>query len=220
VQPGGYRPADYEVESDWSAASYWYALVALAPAGSAIALPGLRASSWQGDHVIQQIMTGLGVQTEFLADGGGVQLSQIPLAPAALLSQPLDFTDCPDLAQTVAVVAAALGVPLRLTGLHSLRIKETDRIAAIQAELRKFGADMPEVATGIFEVQVAGFRVNGQEVTTYEDHRMAMAFAPLAMRGPLLVQHPQVVRKSYPSFWQELMRAGMGVGEGIVWTNN
>jgi len=220
VQPGGYRPADYEVESDWSAASYWYALVALAPAGSATVLPGLRASSWQGDHVIQQIMSYLGVKTEFLADGAGVQLSQIPLAPAELLAQPLDFTDCPDLAQTVAVVAAALGVPLRLAGLHSLRIKETDRIAAIQTELRKFGADMPEVAPGVFEVQVTDFKVAGQEVATYEDHRMAMAFAPLAMRGPLLVQHPQVVRKSYPSFWQELARAGVGMRPGIAWVNN
>lgn len=220
VQPGGYRPADYEVESDWSAASYWYALVALAPAGSAIALPGLRASSWQGDHAIQQIMSCLGVKTEFLADEAGVQLTQIALAPAGLLAQPLDFTDCPDLAQTVAVVAAALSVPLRLSGLHSLRIKETDRIAAIQAELRKFGADMPEVAPGVFEVQVTDFKVAGQEVATYEDHRMAMAFAPLALRGPLRVQHPQVVRKSYPSFWQELARAGVDVGSGLVWTNN
>ncbi|MVN75253.1 3-phosphoshikimate 1-carboxyvinyltransferase [Hymenobacter sp. HMF4947] len=209
VQPGGYRPADYEVEGDWSAASYWYALVALAPAGSAITLPKLRPVSWQGDHVIQYIMKGLGVATEFLPAGAGVHLTQVPLAPAELLTQPFDFTDCPDLAQTVAVVAAALGVPLRLAGLHSLRIKETDRIAAIQAELRKLGADMPEVAPGIFEIQSTDFQVGNQEIATYEDHRMAMAFAPLAMRGPLRVQHPQVVRKSYPSFWHELARVGV-----------
>ncbi|MGI4835151.1 MAG: 3-phosphoshikimate 1-carboxyvinyltransferase [Janthinobacterium lividum] len=211
VAPGGYQPADYEVESDWSAASYWYALVALAPPGSAVTLPGLRARSWQGDHVIQQIMRPLGVETEFLA-AGGAHLTQVPLAPAALLSQPLDFTDCPDLAQTVAVVAAALGVPLRLTGLHSLRIKETDRIAAAQAELRKFGADMPEVAPAVFEVQATKFKVDNQELATYDDHRMAMAFAPLAVRGPLRVHEPQVVRKSYPSFWRALAAVGMQVG--------
>ena len=208
VAPGGYRPADYEVESDWSAASYWYALVALAPPGSAVTLPGLRAQSWQGDHVIQQLMRPLGVETEFLA-AGGARLTQVPLAPAALLAQPLDFTDCPDLAQTVAVVAAALGVPLRLTGLHSLRIKETDRIAAVQAELRKFGADLPEVAPGVFEVQAVDFKVDNQEIATYDDHRMAMAFAPLAVRGPLRVHEPQVVRKSYPSFWQALAAVGV-----------
>ena len=209
VQPGGYRPADYEVESDWSAASYWYALVALAPPGSAVTLPGLRPVSWQGDHVIQDIMRPLGVQTDFLVGDGGAHLRQQPADPAALLAAPLDFTDCPDLAQTVAVVAAALAVPLRLTGLHSLRIKETDRIAALQAELRKFGADMLEVAPGVFEVQSAGFEVANQVVATYDDHRMAMAFAPLALRGPVRIEEPRVVRKSYPSFWQALAAVGV-----------
>jgi 3-phosphoshikimate 1-carboxyvinyltransferase len=207
---GGYRPANYEIESDWSAASYWYALVALAPAGSSIMLPGLREQSWQGDHVIQHIMQHLGVATEFLPDAGGVHLTQVPVAATQLLARPMDFTDCPDLAQTVAVVAAALRVPLRFTGLHSLRIKETDRIAAIQNELRKFGADMVEVSQDVFEVQTGEFQVNNQEVATYEDHRMAMAFAPLALRGPLTIAEPSVVRKSYPSYWRELAKVGLG----------
>jgi len=211
VQPGGYRPADYTVESDWSAASYWYALVALAPAGASVVLPGLREKSWQGDHVIQIIMWPLGVATEFLADGSGARLTQIPATPAPAGAPTTDFTDCPDLAQTVAVVVAALGRRRRFTGLHSLRIKETDRIAAIQNELRKFGADMPEVEPGVFEVQPGTFQVEGQTVETYEDHRMAMAFAPLAMRGPLLVHEPQVVRKSYPSFWRALAAVGVQV---------
>ena len=213
VAPGGYRPADYLIENDWSAASYWYALVALGPPGSASTLPGLRPASWQGDAVIQQLMRPLGVGTDFLTDGGGAHLSQIAPAPPDPAAPPLDFTDCPDLAQTVAVVAAALGRPLRLTGLHSLRIKETDRIAALQAELTKFGAGMPEVAPGVFEVQPGNFSVNNQLVETYEDHRMAMAFAPLALRGPLRIAEPQVVRKSYPSFWRALAAAGMEVGE-------
>ncbi len=209
VFPGGYQPADYTVESDWSAASYWYALVALAPVGSAITLPGLGTHSMQGDHVIQHIMKPLGVATYYLGDGSGMKLVQIPSTPLDHIAPPLDFTDCPDLAQTVAVVAAALGRPLRLTGLHSLRIKETDRIAAIQTELRKFGADMPEVEPGVFEVQSTDFKVDGQAVDTYDDHRMAMAFAPLAMRGPLVVHDPLVVRKSYPSFWRALAAVGM-----------
>ncbi len=204
---GGYRPADYAVESDWSAASYWYALVALGAAGSTATLPGLREQSWQGDHVIQHIMTSLGVATEFAPDG--VRLTQVEVNPTELLAQTLDFTDCPDLAQTVAVVAAAKAVPLRMTGLKSLRIKETDRIAALQNELRKFGGDMVEVAPDIFEIQSINFQVNGQEVATYEDHRMAMAFAPLALLGPLTVQEPGVVRKSYPSYWRELAKVGL-----------
>ncbi len=211
VQPGGYRPADYTVESDWSAASYWYALVALAPAGASVVLPGLREKSWQGDHVIQIIMWPLGVETEFLPDGSGARLTQVPAAPVPAGAPTTDFTDCPDLAQTVAVVTAALGRPRRFAGLHSLRIKETDRIAGIQNELRKFGADMPEVEPGIFEVQPGAFHVEGQPIETYEDHRMAMAFAPLAMRGPLRVHEPEVVRKSYPSFWRALAAVGMKV---------
>ncbi|RZK35116.1 MAG: 3-phosphoshikimate 1-carboxyvinyltransferase, partial [Hymenobacter sp.] len=155
-------------------------------------------------------MTSLGVATEFLPAAGGVRLTQVPLAAANLVAQPLDFTDCPDLAQTVAVVAAALGVPARFTGLDSLYIKETDRVAAVQNELRKFGGDMVEVGPGVFEIQSTNFQVNGQEVATYEDHRMAMAFAPLAMRGPLAVAEPQVVRKSYPSYWRELAKVGLG----------
>jgi 3-phosphoshikimate 1-carboxyvinyltransferase len=91
-----------------------------------------------------------------------------------------------------------------------LRIKETDRIAAIQNELRKFGADMVEVSQDVFEVQTGEFEVNNQEVATYEDHRMAMAFAPLALRGPLTIAEPSVVRKSYPSYWRELAKVGLG----------
>jgi 3-phosphoshikimate 1-carboxyvinyltransferase len=217
ISAGGYRPADYNVESDWSAASYWYAMVALAEPGAAppnqgLILPGLQTQSFQGDHVIQKIMKPLGVGTFYLPDGSGMRLRlrQIEANPAELLAQPLDFTDCPDLAQTVAVVAAAQAVPLRLTGLQSLRIKETDRIAALQNELRKFGGDMVEVAPGVFEIQSHSFRVNGQTVATYEDHRMAMAFAPLALRGPLTIEEPSVVRKSYPSYWRELAKVGLG----------
>jgi 3-phosphoshikimate 1-carboxyvinyltransferase len=204
VAPGGLRPASYAVESDWSAASYWYALVALGPAGSEILLPGLRQHSWQGDQAIAAIMEDFGVSTAFTADG--VQLRQQPLKAAR--ARRYDFTDCPDLAQTVAVVAAALARPVAMTGLESLRIKETDRIAALQAELGKFGGTLTETEPGHFQVQSTGFKVDGQTVATYHDHRMAMAFAPLALQGPVAIEAPEVVRKSYPRFWDELARVG------------
>lgn len=203
VRPRPYVAANYTVEADWSAASYWYALVALAPAGSHITLPGLRRHSWQGDQAIVGIMQQLGVATEFLADES-VRLSQT--GGATPFTQ--DFTDCPDLAQTVAVVAAALGVPVLMTGLESLRIKETDRIFALQTELANFGAFLTEETAGHFRVTTENFHVAGQTVATYHDHRMAMAFAPLALRGPLAIEAPQVVRKSYPQFWAELEKAG------------
>lgn len=205
VRPAAYQAADYTIESDWSAASYWYAMVALGPAGSEITLPGLRQYSWQGDQAIVGIMEKLGVATEFVTDG--VRLTQIPLATELTH----DFTDCPDLAQTVAVVAAALGVNLVMTGLESLRIKETDRIAALQTELASFGAYLLEEADEHFRVTSENFHVDGQEVATYHDHRMAMAFAPLALRGPLTIQDPKVVRKSYPQFWSELEKAGFQI---------
>lgn len=205
VRPQAYQPTDYAVEADWSAASYWYAMVALAPSGSHLTLPGLRRYSWQGDQAIVGIMAQLGVGTEYLADG--VRLMQIP--PAPRVAQ--DFTDCPDLAQTVAVVAAALGVPLEMTGLESLRIKETDRIQALKTELAKFGASLTEEGEGLFRIAAADLHVVGQQVATYHDHRMAMAFAPLALRGPLTVEAPSVVRKSYPQFWAELEKIGFAL---------
>ena len=210
VGPTPYQSTDYVIEADWSAASYWYALVALAPAGSEITLPGLRRESLQGDQAIADMMTHFGVTTTFLADG--IRLQQQPLAPAAELLA-LDFTNCPDLAQTIAVVAAALAVPVALTGLESLRIKETDRIAALQAELAKFGVALRNVLHDSFQIESQGLVVANQSVATYHDHRMAMAFAPLALRGPLHIEAPAVVRKSYPQFWNELARAGFLISE-------
>jgi|SRR6476661_226454 len=205
AQPGGYQPADYEVEADWSAASYWYALVALGAPGSAVTLPGLRQPSFQGDQAIATIMRDFGVVTEFLPTG--IRIAQQALPPAT--GRPYDFTHCPDLAQTVAAVAAALGRSIRMTGLESLRIKETDRIAALQVELAKFGGELEaELGGKSFMVRSENFHVNGQTVATYHDHRMAMAFAPLALLGPLQIEAPEVVRKSYPQFWNELAKIG------------
>ncbi len=204
VAPGGCRPADYTIESDWSAASYWYTMLALAAPGSELQLPGLRRQSWQGDQAIAELMTYFGVATAY--EETGVRLAQTAVAP--LPETPLDFTHCPDLAQTVAVVAAFRQQRVQFTGLESLRIKETDRIAALQTELAKFGSDLTEKGAGVFEVQPATLPVQNQAIATYHDHRMAMAFAPLALRGPLQIEAPEVVRKSYPQFWAELQKAG------------
>ncbi len=210
VRPGAYQPTDYTVESDWSAASYWYSLVALAPAGSEITLPWLRQASLQGDQAIAGMMAHFGVETTFLPDG--IHLKQQPVAKAAP-ALAFDFTDCPDLAQTVAVVAAARGIPVDMTGLESLRIKETDRILALQTELAKFGGGLRDLGDGRFRAESSGFEVNGQSVATYHDHRMAMAFAPLAMLGPLTIEAPTVVKKSYPQFWKELAKSGFTTTE-------
>lgn len=203
VGPQPYQPADYAVEADWSAASYWYSLVALGPAGSEVHLPGLRRHSWQGDQAIVRLMEPLGVRTEFVADG--VRLRQVPERATRVA---MNFTDCPDLAQTIAVAAAATGVVVDMTGLESLRIKETDRITALQRELAKFGAALAPEGRDMFRVSADNLHIGGQTVATYHDHRMAMAFAPLALRGPITIETPAVVRKSYPFFWEELRQAG------------
>ncbi|WP_173664820.1 3-phosphoshikimate 1-carboxyvinyltransferase [Solirubrum puertoriconensis] len=205
VAPKPYQPADYTVEADWSAASYWYAMVALGPAGSQIHLPGLRRQSWQGDQAIMHLMDPLGVHTEFVPDG--VILRQAP-AKGRAGHVAMNFTDCPDLAQTIAVAAAATGVTVDMVGLESLRIKETDRIAALQNELGKFGASLTAEERDMFRVSAQQLNVDGQTVATYHDHRMAMAFAPLALHGKIEVEAPAVVRKSYPFFWEELRQAG------------
>lgn len=196
-----YGRAAYTIESDWSGASYWYSMVALAKEAR-IELKGLRQNSFQGDSVIADIMQNLGVETAFKPDG--VVLSKTN----KVQHFSYDFSDCPDLAQTIAVVAAAKGVAAEMTGLESLRIKETDRIAALQNELRKIGGDLEDRGQGLFSVKPAA-QISGAPVfATYEDHRMAMALAPLGLLTPIAIVEPQVVRKSYPRFWENLEATG------------
>lgn len=202
IAPQKYKPAFYEVESDWSAASYWYSITALADEAS-VFLKGYKKDSFQGDRIGADIMDKLGVKTTFKTDG--ILLEK----KSAEKNFEHDFTDCPDLAQTVAVVCAAKGITGTLKGLESLRIKETDRIAALQNELGKFGARLTElVPDREYRVESGNFSVNGQSVATYHDHRMAMAFAPLALRGKLEIEDPEVVNKSYPHYWEDLRKAG------------
>lgn len=200
------------VEPDWSAASYWYSILALADDGEII-LPGLKKNSLQGDQAISTIMERFGVYTQFTSEG--VQLKKGVFKADDDL---LDFTSCPDLAQTVIACAAGLKKDLKVTGLHTLRIKETDRIAALQNELRKFGAQLIEQGE-VFLLDTSKVPSTAAEFPaltfdTYEDHRMAMAFAPLALAlGSIHIQDPEVVIKSYPDFWVHLRAMGFQIEE-------
>jgi 3-phosphoshikimate 1-carboxyvinyltransferase len=196
-----YKPIVYRVDPDWSGASYWYGVVALAEE-SGIELKGYRRETLQGDRVIARIMDDLGVNTEFTETG--IMLSKKSHSPEFRF----DFSDCPDLAQTVIVLCAAKGIPGRFSGLESLRIKETDRITALQQELKKIGAVLSGTWEGEWILQPAGPENHPShvEIDTYGDHRMAMAFAPLSTSMDLTIKDPEVVNKSYPGFWNDMGR--------------
>jgi len=191
------------VEPDWSAASYWYAMVALAEEAN-LFLPNLKSNSLQGDRAIVDIMAHFGVASSF--ENGGLRICK---TASHSDKQLFDFTECPDLAQTVIVCAAALRRNLSFTGLHTLRIKETDRIAALQNEMEKFGVKLVEDGS-VYHLQSEGLDLTATpHIATYEDHRMAMAFAPLGLKfDHLTISEPAVVEKSYPDFWNHLKQAG------------
>ena len=211
VAPGGYsRTAEFVVEPDWSAASYWYEMVALSnDAEAEIQLPYLRAESLQGDSVVKDLFHHLGVDTRF--DSEGATLTKKAFSPTSTTWE-VDFSQFPDLAQTFVATCAILGQPFHFTGLQSLRIKETDRIAALVAELGKLGIMLEAEASSIaYQPQQQKSAALAQpEIATYEDHRMAMCIAPCAMRQPgIKILHPEVVNKSYPTFWEDLQRVGV-----------
>lgn len=197
-----YRATTITVESDWSAASYWFAFTALANEAE-ITLPNITLESLQGDRVITDIMNKLGVRTELKG-------SDLLLTKKSHENEiTWNFTDCPDLAQTVAVVCAAKGIVGKFTGLESLRIKETDRIKALQNELRKIGASFEEKdGKWVVTPRTTGIK-NGIEFNTYLDHRMAMAFAPLATQANIIIEDRAVTRKSYPKFWDDVALTGV-----------
>lgn len=204
VEPRPYRSVPFTVESDWSAASYWYQIAALAPAAE-IELTGLFRNSYQGDSRGAQLFAKLGVETQYTDRG-------VRLIKKGTLSTRVDedLVDIPDLAQTFVVTCALLDIPFRFTGLQTLKIKETDRIAALKAELAKLGYVLRDENDSILVWD--GERCEPQEtpvIKTYEDHRMAMAFAPAAIRYPhMQIAEPQVVSKSYPAYWEDLKKAG------------
>lgn len=206
IPPQSYGYASFEVESDWSGASYWYSIAALAPKADII-LKGFKLPSLQGDSIIKDIMVDLGVETRF--ESGDIQLTKSSHREEVQI----DFADFPDLAQTIAVVCAVKGIYARMTGLQSLRIKETDRIAALQKELSKLNCQLIERNANEWELIPATHMSIPDKLhfTTYDDHRMAMAFAPIATHTDIILENPCVVQKSYPSFWKDMEIAGFQI---------
>ena len=187
------------IEPDWSAASYWYAIAALADEAE-LFLPGLTQYSLQGDSVITEIMANFGITSQF--KDGGVYL-QKEVKP--IFRKIFDLKECPDLAQTIIVICAALGHEATFTGLETLKIKETDRVKALQNELAKIGVKLIEKGQ-VYKLDCSERHMPEKVfINTYDDHRMAMAFAPLAMIIPEVeIEDADVVEKSYPAFWNDL----------------
>ncbi|MDR1810775.1 MAG: 3-phosphoshikimate 1-carboxyvinyltransferase [Prevotella sp.] len=209
VFPQEYKSVRYCVESDWSAASYWYEIVALSEKAE-VELTGLRKDSGQGDSKVAELFADLGVETTYT--DRGVLLRKTDRTVKKMFC---DFLCVPDLAQTLVVTCCMKNIPFLFTGLQSLKIKETDRIEALKAELHKLGYAIADRNNSILEWD--GERSEAQAepvIETYEDHRMAMAFAPAAIKaGALSIAKPNVVTKSYPRYWDDLKKAGFVIEE-------
>lgn len=204
IAPQEYQSGNYTIESDWSGASYWYSIAALS-GESTITLSGLREKSLQGDQEIAWIMERLGVTTSYTHYG-------VVLLPGKANKEvSLDFRECPDLAQTVMAVASVKGTKLHMTGLESLKIKETDRILAMQQELAKIGGQLIENGSEWTLIPGGDQFADNVVFNTYEDHRMAMALAPLGIMRPVVIEEPGVVVKSYPDYWTHLDAAGFSL---------
>ncbi|MBP9548916.1 MAG: hypothetical protein KBE86_07155, partial [Chitinophagales bacterium] len=198
IAHGNYNAKNVHVEGDWSAASYYFSIVALSE-NSRLRILGIDENSLQGDAVLPQIYKQLGVTTNF--NSGVCELQQTGNITSYF---DYDFSNCPDLAQTVVVTCAALGIPGKFSGLESLKIKETDRTNALATELKKFDVNFSaEGNSWILDGKIS-IKKN-VEIETYEDHRMAMCFAPLALLQPIIICDKDVVKKSYPSFWDDLV---------------
>jgi 3-phosphoshikimate 1-carboxyvinyltransferase len=201
------QPTTLVVESDWSSASYFYSIVALSEIGTEITLSSYKQNSLQGDSVLVEIYKVFGVETMF--DNNTITLKKVSKNyPESCIE--FDLSNAPDIAQTIAVTCLGLGLECQLKGLHTLKIKETDRLEALKTEMGKFGAkvDITDKSLHLFSsVQLN----NNPTITTYNDHRMAMAFAPLALKTNLQIEDANVVSKSYPSFWKDLKSIGFQI---------
>lgn len=209
VKPQEYQAIELTVETDWSAASYWYEMVALMP-GAEVMLLGLQKKSLQGDANVANLFSDLGVTTEFVEEGAIIRHTK---RKAKKFFH--DFVNEPDLAQTFAATCCFKGIPFLFSGIQSLKIKETDRVQALINELKKLGFVLKETEIGMLEWE--GERCTPEKepaIDTYDDHRMAMSFAPGAMVfRTLKINNPEVVTKSYPNFWDDLKRAGFNIEE-------
>lgn len=208
VRPQLYAAKNIVVEGDWTSASYWYAIVALSEEAE-IELFDLRSDSLQGDAIVAKLFEVFGVETKY-----NEKSVQILKATKQLPNKfEFDFSDCPDLAQTIAVVVSALNIPAIFTGLETLLIKETNRVEALKNELVKIGVEVNILNKGSIHI-VPAKRINSSNIVidTYNDHRMAMAFAPLAIVFEnLKINNPSVVKKSYPTFWEDIKKIGFSI---------
>ena len=203
IQNQDFIAGNYKVESDWSAASYWYSIVSTSNQINNLSLLGLNKNSNQGDSIISKLMNKFGVKTEFNEEG--ILLSKCKIDNNEV---ELDFRDCPDLAQTILVVAAIHKVKLKISGVESLKIKETDRLLAMKKELLKIGCKFYE-ENNFWILDIRENEIDDNiSFDTYNDHRMAMAFAPIASIKNIYINNPEVVVKSYPNYWEDLKKVG------------
>lgn len=218
VKPKPYTQHDYFIESDWSAASYWYEILALTEdPESTFFLNGLMDGSKQGDSVVRYIFSLLGVKSAFHDKAENMPTTvKLRKVNTRMPRLDYDFVSSPDLAQTVTVACTMLGIPFRFTGLASLKIKETDRIEALKQELLKLGYVLRDENDDTLIWNGERCTPSLEPINTYEDHRMAMAFAPAAIKFPgLRINNPSVVSKSYPSFWDSLRSIGFTIEESV-----
>lgn len=195
------------VESDWSSASYFFSLVALADSAS-ITLSSYKENSLQGDSALVEIYKQMGVDSQF--ENNSLTLTKNTNFKPATLN--LELNNTPDIAQTIVVTCLGLGIGCHLTGLHTLKIKETDRLEALRIELTKLGANISVTNDSL--TLVASNSINPNiKIATYNDHRMAMAFAPLALKVPIIIENAEVVSKSYPDFWEDLKSLDFNIAE-------
>lgn len=206
VRPGSYGSCTIPVERDWSAAAFWYEIAAISAGW--VTLAGMHAHSIQGDSALAEIYPRMGVLIEWTDEG-----AELSATPDLYSRIDLDMTDTPDLVQAVAVTSCAIGLPFRLTGVSTLRHKETDRLEALRRELLKIGCVVDIESDSVISWEGQRIPVNEMpEIDTYDDHRMAMAFAPLAVFIPgIVIRDAEVVEKSYPGFWHDLREAGFTI---------
>jgi 3-phosphoshikimate 1-carboxyvinyltransferase len=203
--PNTQHPSPLTIESDWSSASYWYSIVALSEIGFQVTLSSYKKDSLQGDSALIDIYKDFGVETTFNSDNS-ITISKTKNCQLSIVNYQLN--NCPDIAQTIAVTSFGLGIACDLTGLHTLKIKETDRLEALKIELTKLGAEI-SVTNDSLHLKSSSEIKKNISISTYQDHRMAMAFAPLALKVPIIINQAEVVSKSYPDFWKDLKLVGI-----------
>lgn len=207
------------VESDWSSASYYYSIIALSKIGTEITLSSFKENSLQADKVLVDIYKNFGVETDFRSQKSKVKSQKIvesitisKTQNSKLKIQKFNLQESPDIAQTLAVTCFGLGIGCHLTGLHTLKIKETDRLSALKNEIEKLGGKI-RITDNSLVLEQKSLVLEQKSISTYQDHRMAMAFAPLALKTNLIIENAEVVSKSYPKFWEDLKNIGFDITE-------